>query len=135
MFTNTSAEYWRGDAALIHTDLVQMTEAPESDAVRRYHFAGTQHGIGVFPPIIVRPTDGIRGQLPFNTVDYTPLLRAVLTNLDRWVTLGASPPPCSIAPHGWYRSAIQDACCCLYQDTRSTVSTPDAARSPPGLWA
>jgi len=93
MFTNTSAEYWRGDAALIHTDLVQMTEAPESDAVRRYHFAGTQHGIGVFPPIIVRPTDGIRGQLPFNTVDYTPLLRAVLTNLDRWVTLGASPPP------------------------------------------
>jgi Alpha/beta hydrolase domain len=93
MFTNTSAEYWRGDAALIHTDLVQMTEAPESDAVRRYHFAGTQHGIGVFPPITVRPTDGIRGQLPFNTVDYTPLLRAALTNLDRWVTLGAPPPP------------------------------------------
>ena len=93
MFTNTSAEYWRGDAALIHTDLVQMTEAPESDAVRRYHFAGTQHGIGMFPPITVRPADGIRGQLPFNTVDYTPLLRAVLTNLDRWVTLGAPPPP------------------------------------------
>ena len=47
----------------------------------------------MFPPITVRPTDGIRGQLPFNTVDYTPLLRAVLTNLDRWVTLGAPPPP------------------------------------------
>jgi hypothetical protein len=93
MFTNTSAEYWRGDAALIHTDLAHMTEAPESDAVRRYHFAGTQHGSGVFPPITVRPTDGIRGQLPFNTVDYTPLLRAALTNLDRWVTLGALPPP------------------------------------------
>jgi hypothetical protein len=93
MFTNTSAEYWRGDAALIHTDLVQMTEAPESDDVRRYHFAGAQHGVGVFPPITVRPTDGIRGQLPFNTVDYTPLLRAVLTNLDRWVTLGTPPPP------------------------------------------
>jgi hypothetical protein len=93
MFTNTSAEYWRGDAALIHTDLVHMTEALESDAIRRYHFAGAQHGIGVFPPITVRPTDGIRGQLPFNTVDYTPLLRAVLTNLDRWVTLGTPPPP------------------------------------------
>jgi len=93
MFTNTSAEYWRGDAALIHTDLIHMSDAPESDAVRRYHFAGTQHGVGVFPPIIVRPTDGIRGQLPFNTVDYTPLLRAALTNLDRWVALGEPAPP------------------------------------------
>jgi hypothetical protein len=26
-------------------------------------------------------------------VDYTPLLRAVLTNLDRWVSLGTPPPP------------------------------------------
>ena len=93
MFTNTSAEYWRGDAALIHTDLVHMTEAPESSTVRRYHFAGAQHGIGVFPPITVRPADGIRGQLPFNAVDYSPLLRAVLTNLDRWVTSGTPPPP------------------------------------------
>ena len=93
MFTNTSAEYWRGDAALIHTDLVHMTDAPESASVRRYHFAGAQHGVGIFPPITVRPTDGIRGQLPFNTVDYTPLLRAALTNLDRWVTTGEPAPP------------------------------------------
>jgi len=93
MFTNTSAEYWRGDAALIHTDLVHMTDAPESAAVRRYHFAGTQHSVGIFPPITVRPTDGIRGQLPFNTVDYTPLLRAALSNLDRWVTTGEPAPP------------------------------------------
>jgi len=93
MFTNTSAEYWRGDAALIHTDLVHMTDASESDSVRRYHFAGAQHGVGTFPPITVRPTDGIRGQLPFNTVDYTPLLRAALTNLDRWVTTGEPAPP------------------------------------------
>lgn len=93
MFTNTSAEYWRGDAALIHTDLVHMTDAPESASVRRYHFAGAQHGVGIFPPITVRPTDGIRGQLPFNTVDYTPLLRAALTNLDRWVSTGEPAPP------------------------------------------
>lgn len=93
MFTNTSAEYWRGDAALIHTDLVTYTEASESPGVRRYHFAGTQHGVGVFPPITVRPADGLRGQLPFNTVDYTPLLRAALVNLDRWVTQATEPPP------------------------------------------
>lgn len=92
MFTNTSAEYWRGDAALIHTDLAQMCDAPESAAVRRYHLAGAQHGPGVFPPLTVRPADGLRGALPFNTVDYTPLMRAALHNLDRWVTSGAAPP-------------------------------------------
>ena len=93
MFTNTSAEYWRGDAALIHTDLESMSDAPESDSVRRYHFSGTQHGSGTFPPVVVRDGDGIRGQLPFNCVDYTPLLRAALENLNRWVSSGDLPPP------------------------------------------
>ncbi|MGE3539739.1 MAG: alpha/beta hydrolase domain-containing protein [Candidatus Tectimicrobiota bacterium] len=92
IFTNTSAEYWRGDAALIHTDLVGPADAAESAHVRRYHFAGSQHSTGTFPPVVVRASDGIRAQLPFNTVDYTPLLRAVLTNLDRWVRTGEAPP-------------------------------------------
>ena len=30
MFVNTSAEYWRGDAALIHTDLETMADALRS---------------------------------------------------------------------------------------------------------
>jgi hypothetical protein len=93
MFTNTSAEYWRGDAPLIHTDLVTMTDAQESDSVRRYHFAGTQHGSGEFPPLEARAGEGPKGQLPFNSVDYTPLLRAALVNLDRWVSQGEAPPP------------------------------------------
>ena len=92
MFTNTSAEYWRGDAALIHTNLETLNDADESTSVRRYHFAGCQHGSGEFPPLEVRTSDGIRGQLPFNSVDYAPLLRAALDNLDRWVTTGEEPP-------------------------------------------
>ena len=92
MFTNTSAEYWRGDAALIHTDLETLTDAPESPHARRYHFAGCQHGSGDFPPLEVRASDGIKGQLPFNSVDYAPLLRAALDNLDRWVANGEEPP-------------------------------------------
>ncbi|MDE2843175.1 MAG: alpha/beta hydrolase domain-containing protein [Chloroflexota bacterium] len=92
MFTNTSAEYWRGDAALIHTDLETLTDAPESPSVRRYHFAGCQHGSGDFPPLEIRPADGLKGHLPFNSVDYAPLSRAVLENLDRWVTTGEEPP-------------------------------------------
>ena len=30
--------------------------------------------------------------MPFNSVDYAPLLRAALDNLDRWVTEGVEPP-------------------------------------------
>ena len=41
--------------------------------------------------------DGIRGQLPFNSVDYSPLLRAVLENLDKWVSTG-EPAPSSRHP-------------------------------------
>ena len=93
MFINTSAEYWRGDAALIHTDLATMTDAPESEHVRRYHLAGTPHGAGAYPPLNVRPSDGIRGELPFNCIDYNPLLRAALEALDRWVATGETPPP------------------------------------------
>jgi len=93
MFSNTSAEYWRGDAALIHTDLETMTDASESEHVRRYHFAGTQHSSGTFPPLTARPTDGLKGQLPYNGVDYGPLLRAALENLHRWVSTGEPAPP------------------------------------------
>ena len=93
MFVNTSAEYWRGDAALIHTDLETMADAPEQEYVRRYHFAGTQHGSGTFPPQETRLADNVIGQVPYNTVDYNPLLRACLVNLDRWVTTGDPAPP------------------------------------------
>ncbi len=92
MFTNTAAEYWRGDAALIHTDLETMRDQPESPSVRRYHFAGTHHTSALFPLAGWRAADGMRGQLPFNTVDFNPLLRAALVNLDRWVSEGVPPP-------------------------------------------
>ncbi len=92
MFINTSAEYWRGDAALIHLNLENMTDLPESVSVRRYHFSGAQHVPGSLPLKEVRDSDGIRGQLPFNILDYSPLLRSALTNLNAWVTNGDIPP-------------------------------------------
>ena len=92
MFTNTSAEYWRGDAALIHTDFGEMADAAESENARRYHFAGTQHGSGAFPPESIRLMDGLKGQLPYNAVDYSPLQRALLNNLDSWARDGIEPP-------------------------------------------
>jgi hypothetical protein len=37
--------------------------------------------------------DDALGQHKPNAVDYRPLLRAALVNLDRWVSAGTPPPP------------------------------------------
>ena len=102
VYTDTSAEYWRGDAGLTHHDL-DSGAAGEADAepppeVRRYLFAGTQHGPGVLP-FTDRSMFGSRGANRFNAVDYRPLLRAALENLRAWIADGA-PPPASVFPRG-----------------------------------
>jgi hypothetical protein len=40
-FTNSSTEYWRGDASLSHTDVQGTRDVPPSASVRIYHYAGT----------------------------------------------------------------------------------------------
>jgi Alpha/beta hydrolase domain len=92
-FINTSAEYWNGHAALIHTDLDGKRDHAPSDAVRVYHLTGTQHTPGNLQLTDTGTADESRGQQKPNSVDYRPLLRAALVNLDRWVTAGAPPPP------------------------------------------
>jgi hypothetical protein len=93
MFTNTAAEYWRGDASLMHTDYAGTRDIEPPAEVRNYYFAGTQHGAGVLPLSRVSLVDGARGANDFNVVDYRPLLRAALVNLERWVVDGIEPPP------------------------------------------
>lgn len=92
-YINTSAEYWRGDCALLHIHPDGEHDLPEHPSTRRYLFAGTQHGPGAVPQTNYNPNDGARGRYGFNTVDYTPLLRAALVNMDAWVTAGTEPPP------------------------------------------
>jgi hypothetical protein len=98
-YTNTSAEYHRGDASLIHTDPDGRRDVAHGPHTRVYHFAGTEHGLGVWPPTDtqvaaadatgnVERSRNLRG-----TVNYGRLLRACLVNLDRWVTEGIEPPP------------------------------------------
>ena len=89
---NTSAEYWRGDASLIHTDSEGRRDVEPPDFQRTYLFAGTQHTPGGLPPPAEDPNTGSRGLQRFNVVDYAPLLRAALVNLDRWVSEGVEPP-------------------------------------------
>ena len=90
--TNSSAEYWRGDASLIHTDIEGRRDAEPAEFVRTYLFAGTQHTPGALPPLAADPNTGDRGEHRFNIVDYAPLLRAALINLDRWASDGVTPP-------------------------------------------
>ena len=93
---NTSAEYWRGDASLIHTDVAGTRDVEPHPATRVYLFASTQHTPGSLPPPDADPNTGGRGRAPFNVVDYAPLLRAALVNLDRWVTEGVEPPASNV---------------------------------------
>jgi len=93
MYTYTSSEYWGGHGALVHIDITGSQDLEVPEAVRVYHFGGTQHGLGAPPLKDIDPGTGMRSQLPFNWTDYRPLLRAALVNLDRWVTDGALPPP------------------------------------------
>jgi Alpha/beta hydrolase domain len=99
MYTNTSAEYHRGDASLVHTDPDGGRDAEHGPGVRVYHFAGTEHGTGVWPPTDSQPAPADphgwvdRSQHVRGVVNYGRLLRACLINLDRWVTDGVAPPP------------------------------------------
>ncbi len=90
--TNTSAEYWRGDASLTHTDIEGRRDIEPPEFVRTYLFAGTQHTPGALPPLSADPNTGSRGLQKFNVVDYGPLIRAALVNMDRWVGENVEPP-------------------------------------------
>ena len=93
---NTSAEYWRGDGSLVHTDVGGTRDVTPPAHVRQYLFAGSQHTPGALPPPAADPNTGGRGFHPFSVVDYSPLLRAALVNLDRWVAEDLEPPPSAV---------------------------------------
>jgi hypothetical protein len=84
--TNTGTEYWQSGQSLVTTDPLGQHDGTAPESVRIYHFAGTQHVEAQTMP------KGVCGT-PVNTVDYRPLLRAVLISLDRWVKDGVAPPP------------------------------------------
>src|SRR6266851_3028504 len=96
--TNTSSEYWRSDCSWTHS------EHPD---LRQYLFAGTMHAPGL-PILTDMPPDptGVRGANPRNTVDYLPLLRAALINLEAWVCEGVKPPPSAVPNPGCDRESV-----------------------------
>ena len=92
IYTDSAAEYWRGDAALTHIDGTETLDLDHAPETRRYLFAGTQHLPGDPGLMVGQGPDGSTGMHPYNAVDYIPLLRAALLNLDRWASEGIEPP-------------------------------------------
>ena len=90
-YTDTSSEYWRGDAGLAHRDLATGADVEPPPEVRRYLFAGTQHGPGVLP-FVDASMFGSRGANWLNVVDYRPLFRAALESLRMWIAEEVEPP-------------------------------------------
>ncbi len=91
MHVNTSCEYWGSQAALVHLSPQCDADAALPDNVRIYLLSGTQHISTGLPLAKVAPEVG-HGYYHLNTIDYRPLLRALVTNLDNWATRGIDPP-------------------------------------------
>ena len=89
--TDTSAEYWRGDASLAHIAPDGSGDLELPAEMRRYLYASTQHTPGDLPFADVSPF-GSHGSNWFNVVDYRPLHRAALANLLAWIRDDAEPP-------------------------------------------
>ena len=87
-YTNTSNEYWRISASLLHTTMDGAAEAPVAPNTRIYYLTGAQHGPGSWPP-------GKQSGLLYSTNpnDYRPILRALLTAMNEWIATGKEPPP------------------------------------------
>ncbi|HLZ69469.1 MAG TPA: alpha/beta hydrolase domain-containing protein [Dehalococcoidia bacterium] len=93
IYANTSAEYWGfAGGSLLHTDAAGTRDVEPPAEVRIYAYAGTQHAPGrlalMRSSLIFAPAGNL-----FNAVDQSPLMRAALVNLDRWVSEAVEPPP------------------------------------------
>lgn len=91
ILTMTSTEYFGRGGSLLHTNADGSRDVPIDPTARLYHIAGGNHSFSV------ASNRGIAAY-PVNTLDYTPLMRALLLCLDEWVSAGREPPA-SAYPH------------------------------------
>ena len=86
-YTYSDTEYWERSVALAHTTPDGSKDIALPDNVRLYHFAGTPHNIGKFPPAAGN------GETPDNPVNYEVAMRALIVAMEKWVRDGVAPPP------------------------------------------
>src|SRR5205809_1904110 len=86
-YTYTDTEYWERSVALTHLTPDGSKDVAQPDNVRLYHFAGSPHNIGSFPPAVTN------GEATDNPFDYQVSMRALLVAMEKWVREGTAPPP------------------------------------------
>ena len=127
VITNTSWEYWRGDAALTHVAPDGGSDLQPHPKERNYLFAGTHHVNGILPPTNTFALTGEKARHSFNAVNHTPLVRAAFANLVGWVEEESVPPPSAVPTLGGgtlvSRRTVLD---------RFALARPDLARLDPG---
>ena len=84
--TQSASEYWQRRGSLVHTDSLG-NDLPDHERSRVYLFASAEHS-----PDHIEGPDYRSFRHPTNPLNVTALLRAMLDNLDAWVTNGAPPP-------------------------------------------
>jgi hypothetical protein len=86
IMTNNALEYWTRSASLVHTNLEGTEDAEIHPDVRYYMTDGAPHGGAATRARTI--TEHER-----NPLDVAPVQRAMLVNLDRWVSEDVAPPP------------------------------------------
>jgi hypothetical protein len=88
-YTNGAYEYWGRAASLIHTSIDGKKDVAPAPETRVYFIAGAQHGANAQPTRTVT-------QNRANPEDYRFAMRALLIDLNAWVTNGTAPPDSKI---------------------------------------
>jgi hypothetical protein len=87
----TDSEYFNRAGSLVHTDVTGMRDIPPPATSRIYFIASAPHIVGAFPPAPYQDPDFV-GRADMNTLVYTPVIRALFSALDKWITDGVEPP-------------------------------------------
>jgi hypothetical protein len=86
-YTFSSTEYWARAGSLTHTNEGGTADVPLASTSRLYFLSGTPHASGGLPP------SPQQTRYALNFAEQRWILRALLIDLDKWLTAGTEPPP------------------------------------------
>jgi hypothetical protein len=86
-YTFSSTEYWARAGSLTHTNESGTADVPLASTSRLYFLSGTPHASGGLPP------SPQQTRYALNFAQQRWILRALLVDLDKWLTAGTEPPP------------------------------------------
>ena len=128
--TNTSWEYWRGDAALAHVSTSGDVDVEPVPQERLYLLAGTHHINAMLPVSHKLAHSGDSVCYPMNTVSYTPLIRAALLNMLEWIEGTSMPPPSQIPRIADGTLVDRKSVIAKFKSARGIDRLPDSAALP-----